>query len=161
MPILVNKVGAHRNEDALDRVVYYMMTSGFFKRGNCRGVLGYSIPDIIRDFNFVKQMYDKMNGKQVDHTIIGTKGEGLIEDELIEIAETALDYFYKTGFQCCYALHRGSHEDSQYLHVHMAINTVNFQDGKRLYESYGVTSGLKNFLKIQFASYQWCSANDN
>ena len=92
MPIIVNKVGAHRNEDALSRVVYYMMTSNYFKTGNCRGVWEYSPLGIVNGFEFVKEMYGKSDGKQVSHLVIGTKREGLIEEELIEAGEEALDY---------------------------------------------------------------------
>ena len=71
MPIIVNKVGAHRNEDALSRVVYYMMTSNYFKTGNCRGVWEYSPLGIVNGFEFVKEMYGKSDGKQVSHLVIG------------------------------------------------------------------------------------------
>lgn len=161
MPIIVNKVGAHRNEDALSRVVYYIMTSDYFEIGNCRGVWEYSPLGIISGFDFVKGMYDKTDGKQVAHLIIGTKHEGMIGDELIEAGEAALDYLYGSGFQCCYGFHRGSAEDPGYLHLHMAVNTVNFRDGKRFYESYNAVSGLKNYLATLYNSYQWSSKYDN
>ncbi len=160
MPIITNKVGGHKNEAALRNVVRYITGSRFYKTGNTRGILGNSAQDIIKGFDFTKQMYDKEDGKQVSHIIIGTHHEGIIEDELTEIAETALDYFYEKGFQCCYALHGGSYESPGYTHVHMAVNTVNFKDGKRLYETYGVTSALKNHLAERFDSYDWSSVND-
>jgi len=161
MPVVINKVGAHKNEDALENVVYYMINSQFFKVGNCRGVLEYSAPGIVDGFRFTKEMFDKTDGKQVAHIVIGTKNEGLIEEDLIDIAEAAQSYFYDNGYQSCYALHRGSCEDPDYLHIHMAVNTVNFQDGKRLYESYSVTNGPKKFLQEQFNAYEWSSINDN
>lgn len=161
MPVIINKVGGHRNEDALSRTIQYMISSNFFRGGNGRGIWGYSIPDIINAFQFVKEMYNKTDNKQVDHIIIGTKQESIIETELIEIAEAALNYFYSVGFQGCYAFHRGSNEDGNYLHIHMAINTISFVNGNRLYESFSTTSGLKNYLMAQYNAYQWRSVNDN
>ena len=161
MPIIVNKVGAHRNGDALSRVVYYMMTSNYFKAGNCRGVWEYSPSGIVNGFEFVKEMYGKSDGKQVSHLVIGTKREGLIEKELIGAGESALDYLYGDGFQCCYVFHRGSDEDPGYLHLHMAVNTVNFQDGRRFYETYNAVTGLRNYLAALYNSWQWSTAYDD
>lgn len=161
MPIIVHKLGAHRNEEALRNLVYYMLSSEFFKGGGSRGIFGYSAESIIQNFEFAKQMYEKTDGKQVAHIIIGTEKEGLIEEELMGIAETAMEYFFSSGFQCCYALHRGSVDNQGYLHVHMAVNTVNAQNGRRLYESYSVTGELKTVLSAQYSGLYWSSVNDS
>lgn len=73
---------------------------------------------------------------------------------LLAVAEATLDYFYCLGFQRFYAVHGGSNDDSGYWHLHFAINTVSFRDGKRLYETYSVTSGLRNHLALQFDELQ-------
>ena len=82
------------------------------------------------------------------------------EAQLMEMEE-ALDYLYGNGFQCCYAFHRGSGEDPGYLHLHMAVNTVNFRDGKRFYETYNAVTGLRNYLATLYNSWQWSTAYDN
>lgn len=162
MPVIVNKVGGHRNEDALGRVIYYMMSSAFFRLGDCRGVWTYSAPDIIGGFNFIKEIFNKTDGKIVDHVVIGIEQhEGIVEGDLIEIAEAALDYFYSGGYQCCFAIHKGSRETPNYLHAHIAVNTVNFMTGCRLYETFAATSELKHYLMGRFDSYKWFSVNDN
>ena len=54
-------------------------------------------------------MYDKTDGKQVNHFIIGTEDEGISVAQLYYIAEVAADYFFscitdkyedQKSFQC-------------------------------------------------------------
>lgn len=162
MPVIINKVGGHKNRDALEKVVYYMMSSAFFRLGGCRGVWSYSGADIVGGFNYIKEIYNKTDGKMVDHLVIGIEqNKGIVEADLIDIAEAALDYFYGQGYQCAFAIHKGSEEAPDYLHTHVAVNTINFRTGCRLYETYAATSTLKQYLKEHFDSYQWFSVNDN
>ena len=161
MPVIINKVGGHRNEDALENIIYYMMSSTYFRLGDCRGVWRYSLNDIIDGFHFVKEIFNKTDRKIVNHFVIGIeKSEGIVEADLIDIAEVTLNYFYEEGYQCCFAIHKGSKETPDYLYVHVAVNTINFKTGCRLYETFAVTSGLKRCLMGQFDSYQWFSVND-
>jgi hypothetical protein len=161
VPVIVNKIGTHRNEDAVQRLAYYMSGSQFgITCGGC-GILMDSADDVIKSFEFTKQMYEKDDRKRVSHIIIGTKHEGIIIEELTEIAQAAANYFYQKGFQSFYVIHRGSMEDADYLHIHLAVNTVSFLDGKRLYESYGITSDLRKSLSMTFEKYTWSSVNDS
>ena len=50
-------------------------------------------------------MYDKTDGKQVNHFIIGTEDEGISVAQLYYIAEVAADYFFSQGYQCFYVIH--------------------------------------------------------
>lgn len=161
MPIVINKLGEHKNEDAVQRLLNYMIGSPFYLAANCRGCIGGSVQDVMVSFTFVKQMYDKADRKRVSHIIIGTKKEEVTAEGLLAVAEAALNYFYCQGFQGFYAVHSGSDADLGYWHIHLAINTINFRDGKRLYETYSVTSDLKNYLALQFSELQWFSINDN
>lgn len=161
MPVIINKLGEHRNEDALWRLLEYMVTSPFYSASNCRGCIGSSVQNVIASFTFTKQMYDKTDRKQVSHMIIGSKNEEVTVEGLFAIAEAALNYFYCQGFQSFYVIHSGSNEDSAYWHIHLAINTISFRNGKRLYETYSVASDLKKYLTVQFDELCWCSINDN
>ena len=161
MPLVINKLGAHRNVEAVTALTNYMTKSDFFGGYNSRGVIGNTAESIIEGFEFTKRMYEKEDRKQICHMIIGTKREGICLGEMWEIAETAVDYFYRMGFQCFYAIHKGSSSDPDYLHVHLAVNTVNFVSGNRLYENYGCVSAVRNVLQQQFNKYNWRSINDS
>ncbi len=161
MPELIYKQGSHRNEDALDNVINYMFDSRYAGVHGGRGIFGYSTQGIIEDFEFTKQMYEKDDRKQVTHIIIGTKNEGLCELDMIERAEAASEFFYDKGFQNVYVIHTGSRSDPRYMHVHMAVNTINYMDGKRLTETYSNSSELYNHMKDTFEDDHWKLINDS
>lgn len=105
MPVILNKVGEHRNQDAIELLVRYMLGSKFYWRYGSRGLIADSQENIIQGFSYTKQMYDKTDGKQVNHFIIGTEDEGISVAQLYYIAEVAADYFFSQGYQCFYVIH--------------------------------------------------------
>lgn len=162
MPVIVNELGAYQNEDAVARLSGYMTQSPYYSTCNGRGVSGCFPKDVIRSFQFVKGMYGKEDGRQTAHFIIGVKEkEMLIFTELVEIGEAAVDYFYHKGFQSIYALHSGSGKDKNYQHIHLAVNTISYLDGNRLYESFDITSDFRKTMERVFPQIRWYSVNDN
>lgn len=161
MPVIINKLGAYQNEDAVVRLSYYMTQSPYYRYCNGRGVIGCFPEDVIRSFQFVKGMYGKEDGRQAAHFIIGAKGkEMLIFTELIEIGEATVDYFYRKGFQSFYVIHSGSDDDKNYQHIHLEVNTISYLDGNRLYESFDITSDFRKTMERVFPQMRWYSVND-
>ena len=160
MPIVVNKLGEHKNEDAVIRLTYYMASSKYLGNYGGRGIMALNEAAIIDSFNWVKMMYDKNDRKLVNHFIIGSQNEGITPAQLYYIAEVASQYFYEQGYQNFYVIHKGSQENPKYYHIHLAVNTVNFLTGNRLYENYGVVSGLRKALETEYPEYSWSSIND-
>lgn len=160
MPVIINKLGAHKNEDAVNHVVGYMLYSKFAIYYNGRGVFMDSPDSVIESFEFTKKMFYKEERKQVAHLIIGSQKEGLGVDGRIYVAEAALDYFYQNGVQCFYVIHNGSHDNEQNCHIHLAVNTINYKDGKRLTEADSVTSEFRIAMEQAFENYKWHSVND-
>lgn len=162
MPVIVNKIGEHKNADAVTFLINYMSSSPYAGYAGGRGVVSLWPNQVIHDFNFVKALYEKEDHKLISHIIIGTdKKEQILETELSEMAETITDYFFERGFQSFYVTHRGSGENAGYLHLHLAINTINFLNGNRYYETYGNASDIKNILSMKYNEYQWFLINDN
>jgi len=127
-----------------------------------RGVILENTETVIMGFQTIKALYDKDDRKQVAHIIIGAaEKENMTVEEMLKIAECASEYFYKKGFQNYYVLHFGSDFNPGYLHIHMAVNTVNGYNGKRLYENYSSSYDLKGSLALQFNEYPWSVIRDN
>lgn len=161
MPVIVNKLGEHRNDGAVKYVVDYMCRSPFAMCSGGRGTICNTVEDVVAGFNLVKHLYDKDNRKQVSHIIIGTeRKEGIVIPELLQIAEVASSYLYERGFQCFYVVHNGSYECEDYQHIHFAINTINYIDGKRYYETFTNSSNFKNLLAAHFENVTWTLIND-
>lgn len=161
MPVIVNKLGEHRNEEAVDNLINYMSMSPYAMCSGGRGIASSSPAQVLADFMFVKDMYNKNDRKRISHIIIGTQEkEYMIEPELFRIAEYISEYLYENGYQSYFVIHRGSYEKPCYLHIHLAINTINYKDGTRYYETYGNASALKNALQSVFNQYEWFLIND-
>lgn len=100
----------------------------------------YYNPELCRDAMYiVKKYYDKMDkiyktGKplrSVNHFMISFK-DYINDANIIKlIAIDICDDFYKNGFQCIY----GVHEDTDNLHMHIAVNGTNFMTTKQLHLS--------------------------
>lgn len=162
MPVIINKLGEHRNEDAVTFLINYMASSPYARSAGGRGITSVNPKQVIEDFLFVKNAYDKNGRKRITHIIIGTyERERMIEPELYGIAVFASEYLFLRGFQSFYVIHNGSYEKPGYLHLHLAVNTINYIDGTRYYETYGNASDLKNVLIKTFNQYSWDLINDN
>ena len=135
MPLIVMKTGEHRNIDAIDNVIHYIFSSSFYTYGGTNRVFGLNEQDIIDSFKLVQGHYNKTDGKKIQHTIIGfDKFEGIGIGMAYNIAINAAEYI-GNRFQCCYAVHSGSHDKPNYIHIHLAINTISWFDGNRYYEN--------------------------
>ena len=56
MPVILNKVGEHRNQDAIELLVRYMLGSKFYWRYGSRGLIADSQENIIQGFSYTKQI---------------------------------------------------------------------------------------------------------
>lgn len=161
MPIIVNKIGEYRNQGAVENLIEYMSGSPFARSLGGRGITSSVPRQAAEDFAFVKNMYDKNNRKQISHIIIGTQEkENIIELELFGIALSAAEYLYQKGFQSYFVIHCGSYENPDYLHLHLAVNTINYINGTRYYETFSNSSELKNALEGIYKQYRWFLIND-
>ena len=162
MPVIVNKLGEHRNEDAVQFLIHYMALSGYAQYSGGRGIISVGPTQVVQDFAFVKGMYGKGDRKQVSHIIIGTGEQEMITGaDLMGFGEYIAEYLYQKGFQSFYVVHSGSAENPTYHHLHLAVNTINYLNGTRYYETYGNASDIKNAMQKQFQQYGWFLINDN
>lgn len=108
-------------------------------KGGC-GVPDYDHELCHNAMYIIKKLYKK-TGKNLRcsyHFVISLPA--YIQDvniiKLVSIETCQL--FYNKGFQCIY----GIHEDTDNLHIHIVVNSTNFQTGKQLHMS---IKELKNF----------------
>ena len=117
-----------------------------------------------RDMNFVKKLYGKENGRQAYQIIISiyknrkTKNrEERIDKYKVEstyafiIAEEISDMLYEKGFQN--AVYR--HEDSDYVHLHFMINSVNYKTGRKASDMKELLNEVSNYLRKNYPRLDW------
>ena len=89
----------------------------------------------------VKRIYHKEEGKQVFHIFISfEKSLGFTVDEVMEMGYEIAAYW---GYdrQVMFAVH----DDTQNIHIHMAINTVAYTNGE--YKAYYPIEDITEYVK--------------
>jgi len=93
------------------------------------GVNGYD-PDLCCDAMYIiKKLYKKTNpGLRCIYHLIVSFPEYIEDINIVKLISIDIcKYFYQKGFQCIY----GVHDDTEKLHIHIAINSTNFITGKQ------------------------------
>lgn len=148
--ILVNKAGKGRytNQDAIDKLIKYLTRTNGQSDSDLVswGVLGapefYGVDTIIDEFQLT-QTYHKRKGnfgRYIDHEIFTflPETEKVIYENNLDIDKIARDMAYdfldNDHCQVVYSVHCNPKDDIP-LHIHFAINTVNFIDAHKRRES--------------------------
>lgn len=149
--ILINKAGqCHYNEkDSIGNLIRYISRENGKSKNDlvCCGAFGATdftdIDTTIKQFECVQMLHTRKGGfgRYIDHEIYSFSADeekkiahnNISVERLAE--EMALD-FYKDGFQVYYGVHKKDDRDNN-LHIHFAVNTVNFitENKRREYKS--------------------------
>ena len=120
MPILKIVEESYSNKDAMVNVINYIC------RGPFIGGLGVNPNCAALQMSLVKYVWYKTGGRQVRHFIVSFAGnESTDPDELMAYGYAIANYYYEKGFQVVF----GVHTNTGHLHIHFAMNTVNFRNG--------------------------------
>ena len=132
MEITVKKVaGDYSSEQDIWNLIHYVITR---KRSENRftyigGQLIYlgDCDTIFNQIMFVKHAYVKNRGKQMIHLVVSAPVFNRYADEDVWDMGRQIAGIFK-GHQVLFAVH----DDTQYIHLHFAINTVSMFDGSKL-----------------------------
>jgi hypothetical protein len=129
MPYFKNTIGLYRNDDCVDNVINYVCDPLKTPSGFIGGlsVLTTNTEDIIMQFNMIKEIYHKEDGKQVRHFVLSFSPYYRIEDNNLFNMARLIAAYYADNYQIIYAIH----EDKSHQHIHFVMNTVSFRDGKK------------------------------
>lgn len=153
MPNITLKTGQHLNEDAIGRLLNYMVSSPYIISSGSRRVLSYNLQTVIDSFKVVQDKFDKTDGKRIHHIIIGFHEKDLVANGIAtQIAEDVVSYLEKR-FQCCYVVHHGSSDNPNYIHIHLAVNTISWLDGRRMSEELETLYNLAAYLRQSTGEY--------
>ena len=136
-----NRHGSYTNVDAVENVIKYITRTRAYETREdeliCYGGAGigaYLPPyDIIRQFLYVQELYNikSRKGRRIYHetlTFTDEEFRSLNGDykEIISIAEKISHLHFASGHQVLYGIHLSKEKK---LHIHFAINTINFITG--------------------------------
>ena len=163
--ILLNKAGKSRyaNLDVTEKLIHYIAREKQDAPDDLLlcGVMGATtFPDLdttIHQFECAHLLHDRRGvfGRYIDHEIysFSPSGEAAFRQKkevLPELAKKMATDFYQEGFQVYYGVHRGD-KDNPHLHIHFAVNTVNFRTGKKRHEGKKETASRQQRLQQMVA----------
>ena len=146
--ILINRAGKNRyiNLDATEKLITYIAREQQDAPDDLllRGALGATtftdINTTIHQFECVHLLHNRHGvfGRYIDHEIysFSPSEEAALYQKNVsftELAQRMADDFYQEGFQVYYGIHQHD-EENLHLHIHFAVNTVNFRTGKKRHE---------------------------
>ena len=160
MPNIIYKIDNYRNEDVVNKLVQYIISSDYIEsvgQNGCFYKPGQSYVDSVPEsFNAVKNVCYKNNGQLVQHIIIGFgEAENIGESEAAAMAMIIAGYFYGIGYQTFWGVHWGSKRSDKYRHIHIVVNTVSVVTGLRYTASYENMNELKNYLVRLYPKASW------
>ena len=139
--------GQYVNDDAVDAVIGYIGREGNNHNIGGTGFWPINMCGALDCFKKVQQAYDVTQGRHLWHIIISPDSTWFFkENDLIIISDRICNYFSSE-----YQVFFGIHSDERYLHIHLAINSVNYRNGKRL--KFIDIEELRAFVKKQLEQY--------
>lgn len=159
MPNLIFKVKNYTNEDVIEKLVDYIMSSLYLENYGMRGCFitpNQNIAESVSaSFHAAKNIYDKANGQLVQHIIVGFGDMNVSEEQVCMVACAISNYFFVRGYQLFWGSHWGSERSDSYRHIHIALNNVNVMTGERFSASYDNMGKLKDCLVKLFPGGPW------
>lgn len=117
---------AYDNVDAVENLIFYIAERSEISGG--WGISMESPESIVAEFKAVKRFWNKSGGRQVKHFIFSWDGKCWLELSQIQYMAASLTLFFQPRFQVFW----GVHLDTDNPHIHFAVNTVSFADGKMM-----------------------------
>lgn len=95
------------------------------------------------EMQLVKTVYGKTTGRQARHYILSfARSEPIVPSQALDIASQAAAYF-ADRYQVVY----GIHTDTDLIHIHFIVNTVNYVTGKKFTDEYTEENQFRKHLK--------------
>lgn len=151
--LLTMRYGNYTNTNAVSNVIQYVTRTG--KRadradelqgyGGCGIGIYDDSDDIIQQFLYVQNCYGIKNrgGRRMYHEVFCLDDEefngiGCSVTILNQIAMECAKIYFNLGHQVVYAIH---HDEQKKWHIHFAVNSINFLNGKKWHTSMRESTG--------------------
>lgn len=131
----------YKTKESLYNLLSYIAGKSAYCSGY--GISLAGIDHVYYEFEKVKEYWERgeEGSRQVRHFIVSFRAEEFMLEELVPIAWQIAGY-YGERYQVFY----GIHSDTDYPHIHFAVNSVSYVDGKMLSEGERELHALKALI---------------
>lgn len=132
MPITKFNPGKYDNQKAVEYVINYICSPQKTLHSIIGALGAYPIrpQNIIRQFKAIQVFHRNTKGRKIYHLEIAFSPEEIAQLDITDYENMGyliIEYFWVDGHQAVFGLH----EDSGKLHIHVAVNSVNFRTGRK------------------------------
>lgn len=156
---------SYSNRDAVEQLIAYCLhvdINNLNKFNNeviygCFGVNSLSPKTVINSMKNVKRWYHKEDGKLMHHVVLSlyTKRKSRVEERVKIASFVANDigqFINYLGYQNITAIHV-TYEYN--VHIHIALNSVNYLTGKKLSKTKQFSDSITKFLRNNYNFLKW------
>lgn len=129
------------NQDAVENVIYYITGHSLYTGSATTSI----VPgECIFQMYQIKALYGKMGGRQIRHFILSfNSAYECIAFEELQLLGAQIASYYDMTYQVIWAIHKSK---NQHWHIHFAVNTVSYIDGRMYREGYKDLINLAAFI---------------
>lgn len=128
--------------DDIRRVISYVINPMKTDYVGANGVIPTTAQSIASQFLLVKNTYNKLEGRQLRHFIVSfTDNEAISPEKAFYLAYEIAEY-YGNDYQIAFAVH----DDTDYVHVHFVMNSVNYNTGIKYAGGFEDFNNLKAYI---------------
>lgn len=117
---------AYKEDVALDNLIFYIAMKSEISGG--WGISNENPEAVIAEFKAVKRFWNKTGGRQVKHFILSWDRDIWLHLEQIRYVAAKFTLFFQPDYQ----VYWGVHLDTDNQHIHVAVNTVSYFNGKMM-----------------------------
>jgi len=139
MPTVRMMNESYYNLDAVDNLIRYIARSAI-RVGS--STVSHDPREAIYQMKLVKKVFQKEGGRQCRHFIVAFGEEDLLTPEEIWALAPSIGIYYELRYQTFWGLHRSK---EGIWHLHFAVNSVGYSDGRMYSEGVGDFHRLKEY----------------
>ena len=134
--------GANNDKDFIPKIHEYIVDDVKTDKGQLVGTSNCFRKHAVKDFMTVKKLHHKTHGRQGIHMVLSiTPDIPENSDEVyMDIADEIASYF--SEYQSVYSVHK----DTRHRHIHMVLNSVSYETGKKFSQSKQELNQLKGYF---------------
>ena len=124
---IIKAVRSSKSKGSIKAVADYVGKKAYETFGiNC----SQDYKEIPKQFYETKEFFNKNGGRLYKHYVQSFAPNEVKKEDVIEIAKKWAERLFK-GYEVFIA----THDDKKHLHAHFVVNSVSFENGKKLHES--------------------------
>ena len=142
--------GANNDKDFIPKIHEYIVDDVKTDKGQLVGTSNCFRKHAVKDFMTVKKLHHKTHGRQGIHMVLSiTPDIPENSDEVyMDIADEIASYF--SEYQSVYSVHK----DTRHRHIHMVLNSVSYETGKKFSQSKQELNQLKGYFNHVLSDYE-------